>query len=444
MLPVVYFGFAYVSLAVAMASLLWDPRAVAGFFYHARIVAIVHLVTLGWITSSILGALYIVGPLAMRMPLPARWGDYLACGAYIIGVAGMIAHFGIEQFSGMAWSGIMVAGAVAWVGARVAANVWRAPIQRAVRVHVTLAFVNILLAATAGILLGFDKSRHFLPGFSLSNVVAHAHLAAVGWACMMVVGVAYRLLPMLLPAAMPSGWSLFLSAAFLEAGVLGLFAALVGRHWSVPIWASIIVLGFLAFGAQAGWMLANRRRPHPGIPTPDYGVRHAALAMASLACAVVLGLALAFLPMTDWTLRAALAYGVFGLVGFLSQMVVAMQTRLLPLFAWHAAAARTPTALWGSLTPPYAMATGVWRVVQHAVWLLWAVGVPMLAAGFAMDHVPLLVAAAAALGAATMGGAAVSCAVLRHVSCRTQRSPGTRVLEHGDHKVHGELTAPGR
>ena len=58
------------------------------------------------------------------------------------------------------------------------------------------------MAATLGVLIGFDKVYHFLPGFVLSNVIAHAHLAAIGWAAMMVVGIAYRLLPMILPAAM--------------------------------------------------------------------------------------------------------------------------------------------------------------------------------------------------------------------------------------------------
>jgi len=34
-----------------------DPRGVSGFFYHSRMLAIVHLVRLGWITASILRAL---------------------------------------------------------------------------------------------------------------------------------------------------------------------------------------------------------------------------------------------------------------------------------------------------------------------------------------------------------------------------------------------------
>ena len=46
-LPVLYFAVARVALASAFAAVALDPLAVAGFFYHARIVAIVHLVTLG-------------------------------------------------------------------------------------------------------------------------------------------------------------------------------------------------------------------------------------------------------------------------------------------------------------------------------------------------------------------------------------------------------------
>ena len=66
------------SLALAcVLAAIW-PRAVAGFFYHSWMVAIVHLITLGWITCSILGAIYIVGPVALRMPMPARRGDYVA------------------------------------------------------------------------------------------------------------------------------------------------------------------------------------------------------------------------------------------------------------------------------------------------------------------------------------------------------------------------------
>src|SRR5262245_43780339 len=76
--PLLYLGTAHLALALACLLAGWWPRAVAGFFYHSWMVAIVHLVTLGWITFSILGAISIVGPLALGMPMPARRADYWA------------------------------------------------------------------------------------------------------------------------------------------------------------------------------------------------------------------------------------------------------------------------------------------------------------------------------------------------------------------------------
>ena len=66
--------------------------------------AIVHLVTLGWITASILGSLYIVGPIALRLWLPAGWLDYVAFALVVTGIVGMVAHFWLESYSA-AWRG---------------------------------------------------------------------------------------------------------------------------------------------------------------------------------------------------------------------------------------------------------------------------------------------------------------------------------------------------
>jgi hypothetical protein len=105
LLPILYFGVAQAALILAFAAVAIDPAGVSGFFYHSRIVAVVHLITLGWITSSILGSLYLVGPIALRMPLPARRPDYAAFALVAIGLIGMVAHFWIAEFRGMAWSG---------------------------------------------------------------------------------------------------------------------------------------------------------------------------------------------------------------------------------------------------------------------------------------------------------------------------------------------------
>jgi hypothetical protein len=414
LLPTLYVALAHVSLALAFAAVAYDPRGVAGFFYHSRMLAIVHLVTLGWITASILGALYIVAPVALRSWLPAGKVDYAAAALVWIGVIGMVGHFWIDEYNGMSWSGGTAGAGILLVGARAARPIRAAGVPLAIRAHIGLAFFNIAGAAVMGVLLGINKTAPFLPGLALSNVFAHAHLAAIGWSVMMVVGVAYRLLPMVLPSAMPQGARLWITAVLLETGACGLFITLLSGGTWTWLFALTTIAGVAAFFAQAGWMVRNRRPKPPAIPSPDPAVLHAGAAFVSLAAACALGFWLSIAAPSEWTLRAATAYGVFGLVGFLAQMVVAMQGRLLPLLAWYGATegGRRPA------TSPHDMP---WRGGQELVFVLWLFGVPALAGGLAFGAVPFVRAAAWSLLAATILDSAQVAIILGAMRPRSRR-----------------------
>jgi hypothetical protein len=408
-LPLLYFGTAHVALALACAlAALW-PRAVAGFFYHAWMVALVHLVTLGWITLSILGAFFIVGPLALRMELRPRRMDYVAYGFALVGLVGMVAHFWIEEYAGMAWSAATIACGVLYMTTRIAAGVAAAPIQRAVKLHIVLACANFWLAALMGLLLGIDKAAPFLPGYVLSNVFAHAHLAAIGWATMMVVGVAYRLLPMVLPSKMPAGRALYASAILLEAGVLGLFVALLLQsRWAV-LFGSLIVAGLATFATQVVWMLRHPVPRPAAAPRFDFAVAHAAGAGASLLVAIPLGWMLLVLPPSTASLRAAAAYGVLGLLGFLAQMVAGMEARLLPLVTWTWAYARS-----GFRVPPASPHAMRDRTLQALALAGWLMGVPAFAIGLAFESAVAVGSGASALFAAVAIGAIDHVFVVAH------------------------------
>ena len=421
LLPLLYFAPGHAAIALAFAALAIDPHGFAGFYYHARMLAVVHLVTLGWITASILGALYLVAPIALRTTLPARWPDYAAAALVWIGIIGMVAHFWIAEFRGMAWSGATVAAGVLWAGARMMGPLSRAPIHGAVRLHLVLAFVNFAVASTMGVLLGVHKVHPFLPGPLLSHVFAHAHLAAVGWASLMVVGVGYRLLPMVLPARMPSGPTLYASAILIEGGVAGLFVTLVRGASSSWLFASAMVAGLAVFLLHVVWMLWHRRPRPPAIVTPDPAVLHAAAAFLSLICACGLGVWLTVANPSEITFRVATAYGVFGLVGFLAQMVVAMEGRLFPLFAWYWAFANTG---WrGPVLSPHEMP---WRTAQYAVFALWVTAVPALAAGLALGGPSLVRASAAFLLGATILDSVQMAVIVRHAFRRRADRPCTQ------------------
>jgi len=408
-LPLLYIGTAHLSLALAFACVAVWPEAVTGFFYHSWMVAVVHLVTLGWITLSILGAIYIVGPVALLMPMAARRADHVAYGFVAVGLVGMVGHFWIGEFGGMAWSAGTALVGIAYVMARIISALRHSGAPREITLHIDLAAINFLAAATAGFLLACDKVYHFLPGYVLSNVFAHAHLAAIGWATMMVVGVGYRLLPMVPPAAPPRGRNVLLSAVLIETGVIVLFVGLVAQaRWALA-GGALVIAGLATFLGHVAMMIEHPRRRPPDAVYPDYAVRHVFAAGVWLVGAIVFGLMLLIVPMSEWTLRAAMAYAVFGLVGFLAQMILGLEMRLLPMHAWYWSFANT--GFQGEVAPPQAMGR---QRLRAATFYLWLLGVPALAVGFLFDREALVGSGAWLLLGGVVIAAANSIWVMKH------------------------------
>jgi hypothetical protein len=391
--------------------MLLTPRSIAGFHYHPRMVAIVHLVTLGWITSSILGSLYLIAPMTLRFRLPRHPLDRWAFWAFVIGTIGMTTHFWIDEPRGMAWSAGTVIVGLALVGWRVLAGLVSARLPPEVKIYFYLAFGNLALAAGLGFLLGLDKVRSILPGGSLTNVSAHAHLAALGWVLMVVMGAGYRLLPMLLPAAPPRGRLLWAGALVLELGVLGLVTSLLAHSPLASIFALIVLAGIAIFFSRVVWMLRHRRPPAKTLRRPDYGVRQVFSAFFYLVAATVLGLLLLLGPEGAWLERAPLAYGSLGLLGFFAQMIVGVGSRLLPLHAYLGAP--VGESCTRSAPPPHALPS---RLLESMVSWLWLIGVPTLCLALALDSMLWIRVSASLLATAVILGLLSQRAILRRAA----------------------------
>jgi hypothetical protein len=202
---------------------------------------------------------------------------------------------------------------------------------------------------------------------------------------MMVMGIAYRLLPMTFPSKMPAGRSMYASAILLETGVLGLFVTLLLRSGWALVFGLTAVAGMAVFAGHIVWMLRRPAAKPAGAPSLDFGVLHAAGAGGSLVVAAAIGLMLLATPVSTQTLHAAAAYGVLGLVGFLAQMVVAMEARLLPMVAWFWAYEKS-----GYQMPPPSPHAMRDRTLQAIVFAAWTIGVPSLAAALFLESAGLI------------------------------------------------------
>lgn len=375
-LPLLYFTVAYASLALAFAVAAFAPRSLSGFYYHPRLIGVVHLVTLGWITSVALGLVYIALPLMLRIPLRARQGDYWAFASFAIGLIGMVSHFWIEEFGGMAWSGLMVTVAIAHVGARVVPRLLRPASGSHIALPLILAFGNVGIAASAGVVLGFDKVHHFLPGYVVANVLAHAHLAAIGWAAMVAIALTSGVFTAPVVGS-DRRRSIAVTSIVLEFAALGLAIALMMRTRWAALFAALAAVALVRFARD---IAAAQRRRRPDGPRPDVGGWHVAQACLYAVVAAALGLPLAWMAPSALTLQLALAYGVCGLVGFLAQCLLGVQMRLVPL----------------------AFAANPNRPCAVPAFMMLSVAVPLVAAGFFADSAAMLAVGGAAGCAATM------------------------------------------
>ena len=329
LLPGSHFGAALVFWLVGSVALVWSaPWLVAGLFPLPGVVGATHLFTLGWITTSILGALYQFLPVALGTPIRSRRLAYATLVLYVPGLA----LFEAGLLGG--GSGWVVVGASAFgAGLLVFVGNLAATLVRAKRRELTwwaLVWAGFFLLATVviGVVLATNLRWGYLGGGRFGTLGAHLHIAVFGWVLLVMIGVARHLMPMFLLSDGGRVGPSRLAVALVAGGVLGLTAlhhlpALVGR-W-IP--AVLIGAGAAAFLVQAMFFYRRRRRP-----ALDPGLRLAAVGLVVLAAGLLLGPAALVRGLA--APRLATAY-VAALVLGISLFVAAHYYKILPFLEWY-------------------------------------------------------------------------------------------------------------
>jgi hypothetical protein len=161
---------------------------------------------------------------------------------------------------------------------------------------------------------------------------AHAHLGVVGFFLMMIVVVSFKLVPMFALSSVQSwrraGWSLGL----LNAGLAGLFVAiLVGSVWKLAC-ALVVIAGLALYGWEFVAILRARKRRHL-----DWSLRYFLTAVALLAPVSVIGVVLAWpnLPATLLTTQLENVYGFLALMGVVTFAILGMLCKIVPFLVWY-------------------------------------------------------------------------------------------------------------
>jgi len=317
---------------VVVPILLWLGREAlaAGLYRHPLLLAAVHVTVLGWGTAIALGALQQMVPVVFGTELAhpgwARW----AGGLYALGVVALTSGMATLRPELLLPGAVLVPCGVIIVlinvGQSQEASEGRA--ARRIRPFVLSALLYVLLTVLAGAALAVNLALGWLGERWALVFPFHVTVGLAGWFGMLVLGIAYHLLPFfgLTPKKVEPRWDR-LVLILLHGGVVATWLSTVGAPWGwlgrvAPVLFAA-ALGLFLWETRA---LFASRPPEKMHPTVTY-VRLAHLYLAVLA-GVLLFSARGLGPPLVWA-------GVAGLGGWLTNAILGYLHRILPFYVWH-------------------------------------------------------------------------------------------------------------
>ena len=359
LLPLRFMVTGLLALAGVFVALVARPELLATYHYNQYVVAVTHLMVLGWMSTLVMGAMYQLVPVALETKLYserlARWQFAF----HTVGFAGMVWMFWTWDLKQVGHFGSVLTVGVGLFVYNIARTLCRVPRWNVIAAAVASALGWLSLAVLAGLTLAAGKCTYesgstlgpgspfgplvnglkSLAGFTahfdpISAMHAHAHLGGVGVFLILIVGISFKLVPMFTLSEMQSPWRARLSLLLLNVGLLGSFFAVLLRSWLKPVAAAFLLVGLGLYACELYAILRARKRR-----TMDWGVRYFLTALSLLAPVGALAAALSWprLPLNLFTGQLENLYGFLAFVGVVSFAIIGMLYKIIPFLVWYRA-----------------------------------------------------------------------------------------------------------
>ncbi|HET7584587.1 MAG TPA: hypothetical protein VFK13_06740 [Gemmatimonadaceae bacterium] len=326
-----HFAAGILYLVTGAVALVWvAPEVAHGAFASPHVAGITHLFTLGWLTTTIFGVLSHFMPGAMETPVRSvRWGH---AGFWTFAPGAGVFATGVATVStGLRHAGIalLTIGILLEVS-RAVASLLRTPRRDVTWIAVLTALGFLLSTLVLGAVLLHNLQTGFIARARLTVLATHFHVALVGWALIMIVGVSHRLLPMFLLAPGANMRYTPRALALLAGGLPVLATGFITRSSPVT-WAGVVLLecGVGHFLWQAYTVFRARVRKKI-----DVGMWFATTALGFLTVDMVLGPVVLLSGTTSG--RIATMYVAVGLLGVIVLYVSGFFYKIAATIAWNA------------------------------------------------------------------------------------------------------------
>lgn len=340
-------------LLAALLLIAYGPQALNSRWQPA-VLAITHLLVLGTLAQTMMGALLQILPVATGIAVfhsnllvsfiyaSLNIGTILLAGAFLSALPGLFAAASI--LLALAFGAFMLA--LAW-------GLWRDRHQQTKGAPTILMAVRLaLVALVITVVLGLFLSSHMVFGWPLHRWLTnlHAGWGLFGWVGLLVIGISYQVIPIFqvterFPDQMTGFWAplIFILILLLSAGL----------HYAQPLIGglstALLLLALAAYAMTALKLLRHRKRPYPDTTTLFWFT-----AFASLLLCLPVWAALTLVPAGNLlgasdsaTILRLLPVllGLLAIYGFAWSAINGMLYTILPFLLWYNAQRHAPIVI---------------------------------------------------------------------------------------------------
>jgi hypothetical protein len=327
-LPLRFFLTAPLFLLAAASLIMISPEALASRWTPPAL-ALAHALTLGFLAMVMLGAMMQMLPVVAGSPLPvARFVAWLSHVPLALGTVALMTGFlRAEPIAFGIGIALLGAGFMVFLVAASISLVRAAPSITVTGIRIALA--GLAMTVVLGLSLALLRAGGWTSPTVEATIAAHVGFGLLGWVLLLVMGVAYQVVPMFqITPPYPPRLSRWLAGS--------MFALLLG-HAATPVLPAVaarlidVILagGTLVFALTTLRLQSRRRRKLPDV-TLDYW----RLGMASLIACVLVWLAARFWPAWADSDVYPLLLGVLFIGGFAVSVVSGMLYKIVPFLAW--------------------------------------------------------------------------------------------------------------
>lgn len=186
---VLFFIFHVLSLFSLGSWIDDDPRQWA-------ILSNVHLLVLGWGTMIAMGAVYQLIQVVLQSQIYSERLGYFQYAVFTIGTVGLVFGFRISSAGWIAVFAVLAFVGIALFAYNLLMTLLKAAKWNSVTLSTAFAVLYLLLAGTAGMVMGLNFHFGKLGDFHQHLFGAHIWFGVAGWFGLLITGYSYKLLPM--------------------------------------------------------------------------------------------------------------------------------------------------------------------------------------------------------------------------------------------------------